>query len=156
MLIRLVLLFTLVPVIELAVLIQIGRRIGVLETIALVLAAGVAGAYLARRAGVRAVAQVQADLAAGRLPADSLLDGLIVLAAGVMLITPGVVTDLLGLLLLLPPVRAVLRTRLKSRWRGRMVVFRGGSAGPAGEWVDVEPRSAHDVETRRGQLPEAS
>jgi UPF0716 protein FxsA len=143
----------LVPLIELIVLIQIGRHLGALETIALVIAAGLLGAFVAMRAGVRAIGQVQADIDAGRVPADSLLDGLIVLAIGLMLITPGFVTDVIGLILLLAPVRTLIRNYVKSRLRGRMVLMQGGQSASAGDWVDVEPRSAHDVEPPRAELP---
>jgi UPF0716 protein FxsA len=123
MLFRLFLLFTLVPLIEIAVLVQIGSKIGVAETIALVIFAGLAGAWLARREGLRVIRDIQADLDAGRLPGDRLIDALLVLIAAILLITPGVISDLLAVLLLLPPIRAVVRRMLKSYFRNRFVVL---------------------------------
>jgi len=123
MLFRLFLLFTLVPLIEIAVLVQIGSKIGVSETIALVIFAGLAGAWLAKREGLRVIRDIQADLNAGRLPGDRLIDALLVLIAAILLITPGVISDLLAVLLLLPPIRAVVRRMLKSYFRNRFVVL---------------------------------
>lgn len=118
--IRLVLLFTLVPLLELALLLRIGELVGLLPTLALVIGTGVAGAWLARHEGVRAWLAVQRELAAGRLPTEELVHGLLVLVAGAVLITPGVLTDAAGLLLLVRPVRAALIRRLRERYRRRL------------------------------------
>lgn len=98
-------LFVLVPLIELALLIWMGRVVGLLPTLALVFSTGLLGAALAHREGMRAFTAVQQELAAGRIPGRPLLAGLGVLLGGALLLTPGVLTDVAGLLLLFPPSR---------------------------------------------------
>lgn len=120
MLIRLLLLFTLVPLLELALLLRIGGLVGLLPTLVLVVGTGAAGAWLARQEGVRAWLAVQRELAAGRIPTEELVHGLLVLVAGAVLITPGVLTDAAGLLLLVRPVRRALIRRLRRRYRQRL------------------------------------
>lgn len=127
MLPRLFLLFALVPVIELYLLVQVGGEIGVLPTIALVLFTGVAGAWLARTQGLEVLARIQLDLSRGVMPTDSLLDGACILIAGVLLLTPGFITDIFGLLLLLPMSRVVLR-RYFSRHMVTQFASRGAHA----------------------------
>lgn len=113
MLLRLFLLFTLVPLAELFLLLRIGALIGLAPTLLLVIATGFAGAWLARHEGLRSWGAVQSELAAGRLPAEELLHSLLILVAGVVLVTPGVLTDLAGLLLLVRPLRSSLIGRLR-------------------------------------------
>ncbi len=113
-------LFVVVPAVELALLIEIGRRIGTLETILLIFATGALGAALARQQGLRVLRQVQIDSAAGRMPADALVDGVLILVAAALLVTPGVLTDAFGFACLVPATRALLRRRLQ-RWLSRRV-----------------------------------
>lgn len=129
MLLRLFLLFTLVPLVELLLLLRIGALVGLAPTLLLVMATGFAGAWLARREGLRSWAAVQAELGAGRLPAAELLHSLLILIAGVVLVTPGVLTDLVGLLLLIRPVRRALIGRLRGRFERAL---RAGGPGPGG------------------------
>lgn len=116
---RLLLLFTLVPIIELALLIWVGQRIGTWPTVGIVLATGLLGAWLARREGVRAWREVRGAVGGGRMPAEAMLQALLILVGGTLLLTPGVLTDLLGFALLLPPSRAgiarIVRRRLEAR-----------------------------------------
>lgn len=155
MLLRLFLLFTLVPILELALLLRVGAWMGLWPTLALVLATGVAGAALARREGLRSWRSVQAELAAGRLPGSELVHGMLILVAAALLVTPGVLTDAVGLLLLIRPVRTrvlrVLRRRFEAGLLGgaTMVTGRdfGGPGGPrateeADEQDEVWYRSA--------------
>jgi UPF0716 protein FxsA len=109
---RLLLLFTIVPVLELYLLIRIGSAIGAASTIALVILTGVLGAYLARNQGFAVLLSIRQRLDRGEFPADEMIDGLCILVAAVVLVTPGIVTDLLGFLLLFPPTRSVLRKAL--------------------------------------------
>jgi len=112
-------LFILIPILEFTVLIEIGRRIGTLYTLMLVFGAGIAGAILARMEGLRILSRIQEDLRAGTMPAEQLFDGLLVLVAGVLLITPGFLSDIAGLLLLFPPSRypiKLLLRRLVRQW----------------------------------------
>ena len=135
MLSRLILIFVAVPLLELAILLQIGQWIGLFPTFALVVTTGVAGAALARQQGIRAFVAVQRELAAGRLPGRSLLDGLAILVGGAFLLTPGVLTDLAGFSLLFPASRRwlqrVVRRRLERRIRDGTVEFK--VYGPGGQ-----------------------
>ena len=115
MFIRLLFLFTVVPVLELYVLLKVGALIGTMPTIALILLTGVAGAYLARTQGFDLLRRIQTEMAQGRLPAGELLDGAMVLVGGLLLLTPGFVTDLLGFSFLAPLARALWRDWF-SRW----------------------------------------
>jgi UPF0716 protein FxsA len=135
---KLFLLFTVLPLVELYLLIKIGTVIGGLNTLALVLVTGIAGAYLARLEGYRTMIRAQENLQAGLVPAEELVDGLLIFVAGIMLITPGVITDCAGLLILFPPTRRVFKIWLRRRFdravaAGQVRVFRGpGDAGPFG------------------------
>lgn len=120
MFIRLLALFTLVPLVELYVLLRVGGLIGTGPTIALILLTGVAGAYLARTQGFDLLRRIQAEMAEGRLPASELLDGAMVLAGGVLLLTPGFCTDLLGFSLLTPFTRTYIKQFARC-WLQRMI-----------------------------------
>jgi UPF0716 protein FxsA len=134
--IRLLLAFTLIPVLELWLLLRIGSWLGAGATVALVVLTGVVGATLARREGVHAWSTVQAELSAGRLPGRKLLEALLVLVAGIVLVTPGVLTDALGLLLLVRPVRARLVRRLENRYR-RTLDTRSGGPPTEGRVIEI-------------------
>ncbi len=112
---RLALLFVVVPLIELVLLVQLGRWVGLWPTLALVLGTGIAGASLARAQGLRTLAEFQRELAAGRLPGGPLMDGLAVLVGGAFLLTPGLLTDVAGFTLLVPASRRWIRRRLTAR-----------------------------------------
>ncbi len=109
MFLRLLLLFTVVPLIELYLLITIGGVIGVVPTIAIVIGTGVLGAWLARWQGLAVLRRISEEMAAGRLPTDALIDGLLILVAAAVLLTPGLLTDSLGFVLLVPASRAAVR-----------------------------------------------
>jgi UPF0716 protein FxsA len=138
----LVLLFIVVPLVELYVIIQVGQAIGVWWTLALLVADSVAGSLLMRSQGRAALRRFQAALAEGRVPSREILDGILVVFGGAFLLTPGFVTDVLGAILLVPPTRALVRRVLVRRFVPRMVVRRAGTWPPAdveGTAVDVEP-----------------
>jgi UPF0716 protein FxsA len=118
---RLLLLFTLVPLVELYLLIRIGGVIGVVPTIAIVVVTGALGAALARRQGLGVLRRLQEDLAGGRPPTDALIDGLLILVAGAMLLTPGLITDAAGFLLLVPAGRKVVRRAVSAAFARRLV-----------------------------------
>lgn len=115
MFLRVLALFILLPLVELALLIQVGRWIGVLWTIAIVAGTGLLGATLARSQGARAWRAIQAELRDGRVPAAAVVDGLLILIGALVLLTPGLLTDLLGFALLAPPTRRVFRGWLSGR-----------------------------------------
>lgn len=110
--------FIIIPIVEFGLLIEIGRRLGTIETLILIFGTGILGAYLARLEGFRILDRIRRDLDAGRVPAEHVFDGVLVLVAGIVLITPGLLTDIAGLLLLFPPtrypVKAFFRRKLTS------------------------------------------
>lgn len=115
MLLRLFLCFTIIPMIELYILIQLGTAIGGLSTILIVIATGFFGAWLARLEGIQTMLKVRASMQQGIMPAEEMIDAMIILVAGIVLITPGLLTDLTGLLLLWPPTRSRFKTFLKRK-----------------------------------------
>ena len=155
MLFYLLLLFTVVPLVEFSLLYAIGERIGLLPTIALVIVTGVLGAALARAQGVATLWRIREQSARGRMPADALFDGVLILLAGAVLITPGVLTDALGFGLLIPPVRAAIKRGLR-RWFAKhvrveaAVVEAGWSPGgpPEDNVVDGRAVSERVVDVR--------
>jgi UPF0716 protein FxsA len=131
---RLFLLFTLVPLVEIFLLIQFGGLMGVWPTIALVAITGWLGATLARREGRRAIASYQEAMAKGKLPEEGIVSGLLILAGGVLLITPGIISDVCGLLLMIPPIRKRVAKLVQARLQkqitsGNVQVMHIGSAG---------------------------
>ena len=177
----LVIVFIVVPIAELYVLIQIGQAIGVLPTIALLILDSILGAALMRQQGRAAWMRFNRALAEGRVPGREVIDGVLVIFGGALLLTPGFLSDVLGLILLLPPTRAIVRGVLVRRFGGRLVasatsgaqmrfgrVFgaagpgaAGGSGGAGGGSRAARPRydgdvvdgTAHDVPPQRGELP---
>jgi UPF0716 protein FxsA len=130
----LVLLFVIVPIAELAVIIQVGEAIGVWWTIALLVADSVLGSLLMRSQGRAAWRRFNEATAAGRIPARETLDGVLVIFGGALLLTPGFISDVLGAILLVPPTRALVRRLLARRVAGRMVasVAGAGAGAPRG------------------------
>ncbi|WNG45208.1 FxsA family protein [Archangium minus] len=133
--------FTVVPFIELYLLLAIGREVGFWPTVGMVLLTGFVGALLAKGEGVRVVRRWQESLAQGRMPEEGILGGVLVLVGGVLLVAPGVLTDVVGLLLLFPPTRkvvaAIVRRRLERRMAAgtlRVTTFQSGPfpGGPFG------------------------
>lgn len=116
----LLILFTVVPAVEIGLFVKIGGQIGATATIAVVLFTGVAGAALARSQGTRVLRQIQEALSRGQVPTDELVEGALVLVGGALLLTPGFLTDFLGVSCLLPPSRKALAVLLK-RWAARRV-----------------------------------
>lgn len=117
---RLVLLFTLIPLIELSLLIELGRNIGLGQTIAIVILTGIAGAYLAKYEGFRVVTQIREELNQGRIPAEGLLDGVIIFAGGLLLLTPGLITDAVGFLALIPGSRQYIKKYLRNKFKQKI------------------------------------
>ncbi len=112
---RLVLLFVIVPLLELALLIKMGQWVGFWPTIGLVVFTGVAGAWLTRMQGLRTMWRLRHDLANGRVPGQAIMDGMAVLAGGALLLTPGILTDLIGFGLLFPGTRHAIQKRIMAR-----------------------------------------
>ena len=132
MLLKLFLAFTLIPFVELYLLIKIGSYLGALNTILVVIVTGLLGAHLAQRQGIRTMTRVRENLNRGELPAEDMLDALLIFLAGLVLLTPGFITDIAGLAILIPNSRFWLKKWLRrrfDRWisenRGDIMVFRG-------------------------------
>ena len=124
------LLLTLVPLIELALLIKLGQYIGVGYTVLIVVVTGIAGAFLAKTQGMSVLRRMQLEMQEGRLPGNQMIDGLCILMGGAMLLTPGLVTDTAGFILVVPITRIAVREWLKTKLRGMVdrgqVIFRWG------------------------------
>src|SRR6185503_6606492 len=116
----LVALFVLVPIVELAVIIQVGQTLGVLQTLLLMVVVSIVGAWLVKHEGIGVWRRAQRQLEMGAVPGRELVDGTLIMFAGVLLLTPGFVSDCIGILLLLPPVRAGLRGLVIRRLRRRV------------------------------------
>ena len=115
MFIKLLLLFTIVPMVELSLLIKLGGYIGVMATILLVAFTGVVGVSLARNQGFIVVTKIKETLNRGQLPADDMIGALLILAGGIMLLTPGLLTDITGFSLIIPYTRKLYTKLIKSR-----------------------------------------
>ncbi|MBI5789581.1 MAG: membrane protein FxsA [Candidatus Schekmanbacteria bacterium] len=113
MFLKLLLLFTILPLVELSILIKVGGQIGALNTIALVLVTGIIGTLLAKTQGMALLRRVQNELGQGRLPAEELLNGVFILTGGVLLLAPGFLTDILGIIFLIPITRNLCKKWLR-------------------------------------------
>jgi len=152
MLLPLVLLFIAVPLAELAVIIQVGQAIGVWWTIGLLLLDSILGSWLMRHQGRSAWRRFNAALQEGRVPTREVLDGALVIFGGALLLTPGFITDILGLVLLVPPTRAIVRAILGRRLAHRMVASAPRPSPHGGH--DVEGTAVDiDVEPPRREAP---
>jgi len=146
---RLILLLTVVPLVELVILLRLAQAISWGPTIVLVIVTGVLGAWLARREGFRTLLTIQEEMAAGRMPTLSLMEGVMILVAGVLLVTPGILTDLVGFALLVPPIRRWVARRTAESFKRRMVVVHSGGVDP---FIDV-PASGRDAGDAEGLTP---
>jgi UPF0716 protein FxsA len=150
---RLLLLFIGVPAVELALLIEIGSRIGTLATLALIVGTGIVGAALARQQGLWVLRRMREEVAAGQIPAGSLLDAVVIVIAGALLMTPGILTDVVGFLCLVPGTRALAKRELLRRLEravreGRVTV--SVHEPPPGPFAPRPPgRTTIDVTPRR-------
>lgn len=128
----LALLFLVVPIVELYVIVQVTHGIGVPETILLLIGISVVGAWLAKLAGLGVLNRLQQTVREGRVPSAEVVDGGLVLFAGALMITPGFLSDLLAILLLLPPTRAVVRAAILRRIRagGGLITVLNGRGQP--------------------------
>lgn len=153
----LLLLFILVPLLELYLLVRMGAWIGVLPTIVIVFATGIVGAALARREGLRTLWEARASLSRGETPGRALLDGLAILVGGALLLTPGLLTDLVGFTLLLPGtrgwIRGWIRRSLERRLRdGSLTVYMSGSG--QGWWGGRVGGEGGETDSTRGLDPD--
>jgi len=150
---RLFLLFTVVPLVELYLLIAIGRVLGPGPTIALVLLTGALGAWFARLEGARVIRRWQEAMARQQLPKDGVIDGFLIFVGGILLITPGILTDIAGLSMVMPPTRRVIAGWVRGWFErqiaaGRVQVYAPGYGGA--------PRRPQDVIDVEGEVIEVA
>ncbi|HEV8297680.1 MAG TPA: FxsA family protein [Acidimicrobiales bacterium] len=126
MLLILVFLLVVVPLTELYVIVQVWQEIGVLETLALLVVVSMVGGWVVRREGLGVIRRIQAQTTVGRVPTAELVDGAIIVVAGALLLAPGFITDIVGIVLLIPPIRILVRKGLIARYRRRGPRPRGG------------------------------
>lgn len=157
---RLALLFTIVPAVELFLLLQLGSWLGPLPTFALILVTGVAGGWLAKREGFAVLRQLSAELSNGLPPGERLVEGALVVLGGALLVTPGVLSDLAGILLIVRPTRRWLAPRLTRSLAQRFEVTVGGGepdVGPRirapGAQARPTPAAAHPFASPFDDLP---
>lgn len=154
MLLRLFLLIAILPALELYLLLQVGAALGATPTLLLILATGLLGATLARREGLGVLQQLQRDLARGLPPGDRLVEGLLVLVGGLLLLTPGILTDAIGMLLMIGPVRRALAPRIAVALASRVHLqavgpgVRPDAGGAFGSARDVPPHRPRAAERR--------
>jgi len=117
---KLLILFVIVPVTELYILIEVGKKIGSLTTIGIIILTGIIGAYLVKSQGFMILRKIQNDVNEGIMPGDSLIQGAIILAGGILLLTPGFVTDILGFIFLTPVSRSILKKYLLKWLKGKI------------------------------------
>ena len=146
----LVLLFILVPIAELYVIIQVGGAIGIGPTIALLILDGFLGAFLLRQQGRAAWVRFNRALAENRVPHKEVLDGVLIIFGGALLLTPGFLTDIVGLTLLIPPTRAIVRAFMARIVRGRLSM---GPRGATWGYGRVRRRGARQRPAPDGPFP---
>lgn len=117
---KLLLVFIAIPFVELIILIKVGEMIGLLPTLAIIISTGLLGAALARSQGFSVLTRIQQSLQQGELPADSLFDGVFVLAGGLLLLTPGFLTDITGFLCLIPATREIFKRWVKAYFKNKI------------------------------------
>ena len=117
---KILLLFIIVPATELYILIEVGQKIGGLTTIGIIILTGIIGAYLVKDQGFMILKKIQNDLNEGIMPGDNLIQGAIILAGGVFLLTPGFVTDIVGFILLIPVSRNIVKKYLLKWLKGKI------------------------------------
>ena len=154
----LILLFIVVPIAELYVIIQVGQAIGVVPTLFLLLADALLGSWLLKREGRSAWRRFNEALASRRFPGREVADGALIIVGGTLLLTPGFITDIFGLFLLLPPTRAIARRLLKRLTIGRFAVVSVGGGGfgpfePPSGGGSTRPSRDYDLEGTAEEVP---
>lgn len=148
-------LILLVPIVELYVIVQVAQQIGALNTLGLLILVSLVGVWVVKREGLRVWARFQQQVEARRVPSRELADGVLILLAGVLLVVPGFVTGAFGALLLLPPIRALLRPIMVGRVSGSARVVRATyrRAGGSRTVYDTTIRDQADQDAQRRDGP---
>lgn len=143
---RLLLLFIIVPIIELVLFMVVGRSLGIKPTLAMILLTGFLGAVLTKSQGGQAIANFRTAMASGQMPHREIVDGLLILIAGAVLLTPGFLTDAIGFALLIPSARALIRGRIANRLAKSMPMQVDGQPAPAHEGGAAKPVSGKVID----------
>jgi UPF0716 protein FxsA len=144
MLLKIMLSFIIITIAEIYILVKVGGYIGALNTVMILILMGFAGTYLARFQGMHALERIREKLREGRMPPEDLVDALLILIAGIMLLLPGFLSDLAGLILLFPPTRELVKKPLMERIRLWIMTHRihinypggPGGAGPDDTYIE--------------------
>lgn len=157
MLVKLLLAFILIPLVELFLLIWIAEQTSLLATIALVIVTGVVGSILARRQGLQAWYRFRRAAAEGRLPGQEIQDGVMIGAAALLLLTPGILSDAVGFLLLIPAVRQIIRLAVMRRIASgiKMQITRGSTTAASPTGRPESPRSSRSSQSGRSDTIDA-
>lgn len=134
---KLLIFFIVLPLVELCLVLLLGQYLGIAWTIVFIIGTGILGTWLARTQGLSTYRRIQQELSQGRMPTDSLIDGALILVAGLLLITPGVLTDLVGIMLMIPPSRALFRRQLMAWFQRNFKIqtLTTGGPRPSGDGV---------------------
>jgi len=119
---KLFLLFTILPALEMILLLRVGSIIGFPGTVSVILLTGILGAALARQQGLQTISNIKQSMNRGEIPTASIVDGFLILVAGIVLVTPGLITDAAGFILLLPPCREIIKGYAVGAFKKHMVV----------------------------------
>ena len=130
---KLLLFFIVLPMVELVLLTILAHYTSIWTTILFIIGTGVLGTYLANTQGISTYRRIQQELSLGRMPTDSLIDGVLILLAGILLISPGVLTDLVGIVLMIPPTRALIRRGVVGWFKRHFRIANMLPAGPAND-----------------------
>jgi UPF0716 protein FxsA len=152
----LIVLFIVVPIAELYVIVQVGQAIGIWPTLALLLADALLGSFLLKHQGRGAWRRFNEALAQRRFPGKEVVDGLLIVVGGTLLLAPGFITDIAGLILLIPPTRAIVRSLLRRFTIGRFLVVGmpgGGSFGTGGSPGERRPSRDYDFDATAEEVP---
>lgn len=152
----LIILFIVVPILELYVIIQVGQAIGLWPTLALLLADALLGSFLLKHQGRGAWLRFNEALAQRRFPGKEVVDGLLIVVGGTLLLAPGFITDIFGLILLIPPTRAIVRSVLRRFTIGRFTVVGMPGGGTSGTWSNGQSggsNRAYDYDVEAEEVP---
>ncbi len=154
---RLLILFITIPILELCIFMMLGSRLGIPTTLAIIVITAFLGAFLTKSQGLKALTNYQQALAQGKLPHEEVMDGLMILIAGAVLMTPGFLTDTIGFSLLIPSVRTIVKSLLKQSLKNKVSVVGETMGSPTAERngpqvINVEAEVIDDPSpSRRGQ-----
>src|SRR4051812_43272419 len=138
------LLFIVLPIVEILILVQIGMLTSFWVPIAIVIVTGIVGTALARREGWKVLERIREDVQTGQMPADSLMDGFLVLLAGILFLLPGVLTDIVGIILLFPPTRLLVKRAAAAWFKRNVELHLGRIRGDYRQSTDGHSPPEHD------------